>query len=699
MQVDNPIPFSFDPSAFNTSTFDDFFNLEPSNPSNATSSSSSSPRSPLSFATMPLTPPTLNMPPPITAADDAFFNLFLQDEYATISKLEPPITTATPYDFLSGGGAMSSPESSTSAASPHAQPMFAIDPQLVGTPATSKALSDFDEEEEHEDDQDDDDLEPETEPDLPVPTKRSRKGTVHSGGVKKSTHAATDKEKENSAKSQALRILEPEDWRPSPEEYKKMSSKEKRQLRNKISARNFRVRRKEYITTLEGDIAERDHLISAIRTELGSSKSENVALREEIDALKRCLLQGRGVALPDPAPLPEVSAAITSTVSSTPTSTTTSNSPPAATKAPSYNPHKDLPTSPRLGSRTPFWGGLGSGVTPVHTTLVPPLAVPSVVLAGKASVLGGGSVSSTISSVLGTNSVLANQGEREKQGLQENINPGLLGQKAMVERKGGIPALNPSESNANSPALGGFNINGTQSFNNASGGFDSFAEINPFTLKTLDAYRMQLWGKMAAQQQWQAQLQQQQSQAQSQQQWQGFVQQQQQGGLAGGLRPHYFAPKLGKGATAPASSHSSSASSGKDITAPMPTKEHAYAAALASQTLLGKLGSAFWEAFSGSSGSSSTSVGNGKGKWDSEKVRKVLEGTAVVRVVDVDPVPTAVSATVDVKPIVGAAAKPTVVPDAKPTSRANPSACGMSIAGDACALLEESMRSLTLAKK
>ena len=37
---------------------------------------------------------------------------------------------------------------------------------------------------------------------------------------------------------------EADDWRPSPEEYKKMSSKEKRQLRNKISARNFRVRRK-----------------------------------------------------------------------------------------------------------------------------------------------------------------------------------------------------------------------------------------------------------------------------------------------------------------------------------------------------------------------------------------------------------------------------------------------------------------------
>ena len=37
---------------------------------------------------------------------------------------------------------------------------------------------------------------------------------------------------------------EGDDRRPSLDEYKKMSSKEKRQLRDKISARNFRVRRK-----------------------------------------------------------------------------------------------------------------------------------------------------------------------------------------------------------------------------------------------------------------------------------------------------------------------------------------------------------------------------------------------------------------------------------------------------------------------
>ena len=69
-----------------------------------------------------------------------------------------------------------------------------------------------------------------------------------------------------------------------------MNSKEKRQLRNKISARNFRVRRfscfsrtsciiltftlTECISSLEANIASRDSIIFAIRSELGSSKSE-----------------------------------------------------------------------------------------------------------------------------------------------------------------------------------------------------------------------------------------------------------------------------------------------------------------------------------------------------------------------------------------------------------------------------------------
>lgn len=68
-------------------------------------------------------------------------------------------------------------------------------------------------------------------------------------------------------------------WRPSPEEYKKLSSKEKRQLRNKLSARAFRNRRKDYIGTLEGHIKERDGVIDEMRSELVSSRTENQDLR------------------------------------------------------------------------------------------------------------------------------------------------------------------------------------------------------------------------------------------------------------------------------------------------------------------------------------------------------------------------------------------------------------------------------------
>lgn len=153
-------------------------------------------------------------------SEDPLFSLFLDDDFSKLPHA---------YDFP-----VASPAAASSTASHSPLPMFAIDPQLVGTPATSKALSDF-----GDDDSDSDDLAAVTKP------RPNRKGTVMSGGIKKAPLPEKEN-KESRAKKDAapLRILEPEDWRPSPEEYKKMSSKEKRQLRNKISARNFRVRRK-----------------------------------------------------------------------------------------------------------------------------------------------------------------------------------------------------------------------------------------------------------------------------------------------------------------------------------------------------------------------------------------------------------------------------------------------------------------------
>lgn len=74
--------------------------------------------------------------------------------------------------------------------------------------------------------------------------------------------------------------------RPTAEEYRALSSKEKRQLRNKISARNFRERRKEYITHLEGEISDRDAIIASLRQQMSAVSLQNKRLEEEVKTLQ-----------------------------------------------------------------------------------------------------------------------------------------------------------------------------------------------------------------------------------------------------------------------------------------------------------------------------------------------------------------------------------------------------------------------------
>ncbi|KAI7899886.1 uncharacterized protein BX663DRAFT_519821 [Cokeromyces recurvatus] len=68
---------------------------------------------------------------------------------------------------------------------------------------------------------------------------------------------------------------------------KKLTPKERRQLRNKISARNFRVRRKEYISTLEGQVNEHKIQAEALKEKLTKVEDENKKLRKEMDYLKK----------------------------------------------------------------------------------------------------------------------------------------------------------------------------------------------------------------------------------------------------------------------------------------------------------------------------------------------------------------------------------------------------------------------------
>ncbi|KAK0461431.1 uncharacterized protein EV420DRAFT_1669727 [Desarmillaria tabescens] len=582
MLVDNPVsPFAFSPADISEYLNADLFTPSMPSSSSAASSSSraSSPQSP--FQSL-LTPPQSSLPTSFPEVYDSpnsnnFFN-FLEDE---LKLVEPFPTSSAPYDF-----------------------------------------------EEHE--------QADTKTVTIAPIKvgghgKARKGTVQSGGIVKkssSTHppAAVSKgvistsSKENEMDDDDF----PADWRPPPEVYAKMSSKEKRQLRNKISARNFRVRRKEYISTLELDIAERDRLLQAIRTELGSSQSENHALRQEISALKRALLEGRSTSeltaddipvlnLPPPGPIPALVSPVTP-----PTSSPSLITP---------NTQKDL--SPSQSGN--FWGGvsrMGGGVTPVHTVLIP-----------------------------------------------DTSTSGMLG------------------------------------------GFDGFADGHLFTMKSLDSYRMQLWTKMASQQAPYSP-----SSIPSPPSspptpnplfspspftnpslpyltGSPYSNSTSLHGLASSLGPKFFQasskanlpstqdrpslPMLGNTlSTLLAGKHHSSnppssklpSVAAKEQQREKEQQQQAMIAALASQTLLKRLGSAFWDAFAGGSspGNASSSI-----KIDTDKVRRVLEGKAVVKVVDVEEQKV-------VRKEMGATRRTTEV-------KSEPK--------DVCSLLEESMRSLTLGKK
>ena len=77
----------------------------------------------------------------------------------------------------------------------------------------------------------------------------------------------------------------------------------------------------------------------------------------------------------------------------------------------------------------------------------------------------------------------------------------------------------------------------------------------------------------------------------------------------------------------------------------------------------------------GVSGVPAAGAGAGRREWDADKVRRVMEGTAVVRVVDVEPAPTAAPA---------------------PTAqRAQEKSCNAAMAD----LLAESMATLNLGRK
>ncbi|KAJ7277663.1 hypothetical protein C8J57DRAFT_1713379 [Mycena rebaudengoi] len=117
------------------------------------------------------------------------------------------------------------------------------------------------------------------------PAGKPRKGTVHSGRIAKKPLPAPPPV----VKQPSLAPGTDDEDGESPQT---LTSIEKRRLRNKLSARTFRARRQEHISTLESTIAERDRLVSAlnaerdaVKAERDAAQAENRALRAQIAAL------------------------------------------------------------------------------------------------------------------------------------------------------------------------------------------------------------------------------------------------------------------------------------------------------------------------------------------------------------------------------------------------------------------------------
>jgi hypothetical protein len=232
MLVGNPLHQSSLPVG--PTDLSDFVNMDLFTTQGSTSSDSREP-SP-SISSPFFSPPTIVSEP--NPSD--WFNFSLEEDYVKPDNSTPPPVTGGPWDFLTLSH--DSPDSGSAGTGSGLSPSFAIDPQLMSSSVPQEIAHDLGavegvaENGHEEEDEEEDTIA--TQPVKVGGKGKSRKGTVESGGIqKKATISAVVRDKDDPRD-------DGDDWRPSPEEYKKMSSKEKRQLRNKISARNFRVRRK-----------------------------------------------------------------------------------------------------------------------------------------------------------------------------------------------------------------------------------------------------------------------------------------------------------------------------------------------------------------------------------------------------------------------------------------------------------------------
>ncbi|KAJ1919609.1 hypothetical protein H4219_001857 [Mycoemilia scoparia] len=146
---------------------------------------------------------------------------------------------------------------------------------------------------------------------------------------------------------------------------KSLSSKERRQLRNKISARNFRVRRKEYIGNLEGQVKQYQDENKKLTSELSRVKGENVQLRDELQLLRK-QLESLSLSIPSSSKQGLKTIASRSTASAS-AETSRPTSPIVR-----FRPNKDVPPNGNTSkSGSSQWSASKNTVITVQTVLVP----------------------------------------------------------------------------------------------------------------------------------------------------------------------------------------------------------------------------------------------------------------------------------------------------------------------------------------
>ncbi|KAI9273070.1 hypothetical protein BDA99DRAFT_499937 [Phascolomyces articulosus] len=125
-------------------------------------------------------------------------------------------------------------------------------------------------------------------------TQRSSTGTLKPFNPHGSTtDDATDNKLQPTTGRLDFRVSNNDDCQVTDSQLKKMTSKERRQLRNKISARNFRQRRKDYITSLEEQIEQLQNEKSQLKLEVKNVYGIVTKLQKENDQLRVDLLLSR----------------------------------------------------------------------------------------------------------------------------------------------------------------------------------------------------------------------------------------------------------------------------------------------------------------------------------------------------------------------------------------------------------------------